>query len=225
VDGLILCSSRLNDCDLRQVVEHFPAVALVSRTLEGAGVSEVHIDDDYGGRQAAEHLVQRGHSRIAFLAGPSISQSGRCRLGAYQQVMQSHRLDNRSELVRSGAPTVEGGYRLALGMLAEYGAPLQARLASERPTAIICHNDLMAVGVLQACAEIGLHVPDHLAVIGYDDIQLAGLVTPALTTVHVERNEMGAQAMRVLLEQVTGENGVPYKVVLKPELIVRASAP
>jgi LacI family transcriptional regulator len=91
-------------------------------------------------------------------------------------------------------------------------------------TALFCYNDLVAIGALQACLELGLSVPVDLAVVGFDDIPAAALVSPALTTCRVQRHELGAQATRLLLERVGGKLD-HSKVVLTPELVVRASAP
>jgi len=91
-------------------------------------------------------------------------------------------------------------------------------------TAVFCYNDLVAVGALHACADLGRRVPDDLAVVGFDDIPLAALVTPPLTTCRVPRY-LGVQAMRLLLNQIDGCPDECDQVALRPELIVRASAP
>ena len=92
-------------------------------------------------------------------------------------------------------------------------------------TALFCYNDLVAVGALQACADLVRQVPGDLAVVGFDDILLAALVIPPLTTYRVGRYELGSQAMRLLLDQIGGCPGECAEIVLQPELIVRASAP
>jgi DNA-binding LacI/PurR family transcriptional regulator len=92
--------------------------------------------------------------------------------------------------------------------------------------AVFCYNDLVAIGALQACADLDRRVPDDLTVVGFDDIPLAALVTPSLTTCRVPRYELGVQAVRLLLDQINGRpDGCATQVVLQPELIVRASAP
>jgi LacI family transcriptional regulator len=97
-------------------------------------------------------------------------------------------------------------------------------------TALFCYNDLVAVGALQACDEHGVHVPEDVAVVGCDDIPLAALITPPLTTSRGPRYELGKQAMQLLLRQIDGcpeesEHGPCTEIVLQPELIIRASAP
>jgi LacI family transcriptional regulator len=113
------------------------------------------------------------------------------------------------------APTVEGGQAAARDLLR----------AHPELTALVCFNDLVAVGVLQACAETGRSVPGDLAVIGYDDIPLAALVTPPLTTCRAPRYELGAEAVRMLLNRIRGSAKTCQEVVLQPQLVIRASAP
>ena len=100
-------------------------------------------------------------------------------------------------------------------------------LLSDHPeiTALFCYNDLVAIGALQASHDLALIIPDDLAIVGFDDIPLAALVTPALTTCHVSRYEMGVQAMNMLLERINGCTTECQQVILQPELIIRASAP
>jgi len=92
-------------------------------------------------------------------------------------------------------------------------------------TAIFCHNDLVAVGALQACTELGRRVPDDLAIVGFDDIPLAVLVTPALTTCHIPRYELGSRAMTMLLDYINSDSIEAQHASIQTELVVRASAP
>jgi LacI family transcriptional regulator len=121
---------------------------------------------------------------------------------------------------------VDGGHQAARDLL----------IAHPELTALFCYNDLVAVGALRACADLGRQVPDALALVGFDDIMLAALVTPPLTTCHVPRYELGVQAMRLLLNQIGGcpdranqgpeaEQNPCAEIVLRPEVVVRASAP
>ena len=93
------------------------------------------------------------------------------------------------------------------------------------PTAIICYNNLVAVGALHACVDLDRSVPGDLAVVGFDDILLSALVTPPLTTCRVPRHELGGQATRLLLNRIVGCPDESNQVILQPEIIVRASAP
>jgi LacI family transcriptional regulator len=215
VDGIVLCSSRLDDSQLRTLLGRHPTVVLVNRRLEGASVGTVLINDEAGGRAATRHLLRAGHRAVGFLAGPPTSRSGRQRAKGYRAALAAADLPYNSAWVRHCSPVVEGGQETACQLLT----------VCPELTALFCYNDLVAVGVLQACADLGRQVPDDLAVVGYDDIPLAALVTPPLTTCRVPRYEMGAQAMRLLLNQIDGCPGECDQIVLPSELIVRASAP
>lgn len=219
VDGIVLCSSRLSSDDIRLVVESHPAVTLVNRRVDhlGPGVGVVRVDDVTGGRLATEHLLARGHRMIGFLSGPSESHSGKLRLQGYREALDKAGLAFNEHWVAGCAPVAEAGRIAALGLLQQ--AP--------ELTALLCYNDLVAVGVLQACAEGGRRVPDDVAVVGFDDIPLAALVRPPLTTCRVPRHELGTKAVALLLDRIRGgtDGDSEQEIVLQPELIVRASAP
>jgi LacI family transcriptional regulator len=215
VDGLVLCSSRLSDDELSPLVKRHPAVVLVNRRLAREGVSAVLIDDEYGGRMATQHLLNTGHRAIGVLAGPPVSRSGRERVKGYRAALAAAGLPDHPEWLQTCAPVVEGGYEAARELLT----------AHPELTALFCYNDLVAVGALQACADLGRQAPGDLAVVGNDDIPLAALVTPPLTTCRVPRHDLGAQAMRVLLNQIKGGLTGCIDIVLRPELVIRASAP
>jgi LacI family transcriptional regulator len=217
VDGIVLCSSRLTGEDLQMVVGAYPAVVLVNRRASWPGqqVSAVLVDDVMGGHLAVAHLLDRGHRMIGFLSGPAGSHSGQERLAGYVAEMASVGLAPEQGWVEPGAPTAEQGCAAALRLLRSH----------PELTALICYNDLVAVGVLRACRELGRRVPGDLALVGFDDIPAAALVTPALTTCRIPRHELGAKAMGLLLDQICGETVPGGEVVLEPELVVRASAP
>jgi LacI family transcriptional regulator len=215
VDGVVLCSSRLEDDELRAVIARHPAVVLVNRRLEGEGVAVALVDDELGGRTATEHLLHTGRRRVGFLTGPTASRSGRQRVTGYRAAFAAADLPCSSAWTRPCAPTVEGGRQATRELLG----------AHPGLTALLCYNDLVAVGALQACAELHCAVPDQLAIVGFDDIPLAALVTPSLTTCRAPRYELGCEAMRLLLERINASPEQRGEVVLQPELIVRASAP
>lgn len=216
VDGVMVCSSRLEEDVLEEAVAGHPAVVLVSRRLESDDVGIVVINDVVGGQMATEHLLRAGHRAIGFLAGPPISESGRGRAKGYRATLAAAGVSFNPGWTRHCLPTVEGGREMAREVLT----------AHPELTAFFCHNDLIAIGALQACADLGLAVPADVAIVGYDDIPLAALVSPSLTTCRVPRYEMGAEAMRLLLEKISGslEEGC-REITVQPELVIRASAP
>ena len=219
VDGLVLCSSRLEQHKLQSILAKYPAAVLVNKQLESdnvpLSVGCALINDKAGGQMATNHLIKSGHNQIGFLSGPSISQSGCWREEGYRQALMDAGLPYRPELVIPCGPTVEDGQRAAAQLL----------VAQPEITALFCYNDLVAVGVIQACNACGRVIPDDLAIVGYDDIPLAPLVTPPLTTCRVEREELGKLATGLLIDRLNGCTRECEKRILQPELIIRASAP
>jgi DNA-binding LacI/PurR family transcriptional regulator len=215
VDGLILCSSRLKDDVLFEILARFPATVLVFRERKGADVGAFTIDDVFGGQAAIEHLLRSGHRNIGLISGPPISLSVFGRLKGYQIALQAADITINESWIRHCHPVVESGQETAYDLLKN----------NPEISALFCHNDLIAVGALQACAELGLRVPDDIAIVGYDDIRLAALVSPALTTLHIPSVEIGTQAMQMLLGQIEDESAEPKEIHLQPKLIIRASAP
>ncbi len=215
VDGIVLCGSRLEDHSLYAALRGHAAAVLVNRTLQHSTFGTAMVDDEHGTRLAIEHLLHTGHRAIGFLAGPPRSYSGRQRGLTYRQTLQAAEIAPRPEWERICPPTVQGGYEAATDLLN----------AQPELTALFCYNDLVAVGALQACADLHRTVPDDLAVVGFDDIPLAAMVTPALTTCRVPTYELGQAVMRLLLAHIEGRPERGENVVIKPELMVRASAP
>jgi LacI family transcriptional regulator, galactose operon repressor len=214
VDGVVLCSSRLYINQLHTIVARFPASVLINRRLEDDEVGMVLIDDELGGQTATQYLIQIGHKAIGFLAGPPTSYSGKLRAKGYRNALIAAGLPDNANWIHHCFPTVEGGQQAAHELL----------LAQPDLTALFCFNDLVAVGVLHACADLNLIVPNDIAVVGFDDITLAGLVTPALTTCHVPRYDLGAQAMHLLLSRIQGCSSEGCKeIILRPELVIRSS--
>ncbi len=214
VDGVILCSSRLGSEELQAAVSRYPASVLVNRELGAGQVDTVLVDDELGGRLATAHLLDSGRRRIGFLTGPEVSWSGSQRLKGYNAAFADAGIAHSSGWLLACAPTVEGGRSAARQLLQ----------AHPGLTALLCYNDLVAVGALQGCADLRVSVPSSMAVVGFDDIALAALVTPPLTTCHVSRYDVGCEAMRSLLSRFDGQPE-PRRVVIRPELVVRASAP
>jgi LacI family transcriptional regulator len=218
VDGLILCSSRLEEEKLVDLLARLPAAVLINRSPAQKGentFNSVIIDDNRSGWLATQHLIQRGHQHIGFLAGPSASYSGSGRHKGYLAALQDAGISLEPGWVSNCQPSVEGGYEMTLQLLAKY----------PYLTALFCFNDLVAIGAIQACGEIKRRVPEDFAIVGHDDIPLASLVSPALTTCRVPRHELGARAVNALLERLKGCPDGCQQIVLQPELIIRESAP
>ena len=215
VDGLVLCSSRLSDAELAKNLAQFSAAVLINRDLPSQLVWSVTVDDVTGAQSAIEHLIQAGHQAIGFLAGPAISASSRKRLQGYQAALRNAGTTFNDGWVRNCLPNVEAAQVAALQLLTD-----QPEL-----TALFCYNDLVAVGALKAAASLGRRVPGDLVIVGFDDIPLAEMVTPTLTTCRVPRDQIGQQALDLLLAQIGGCAEDCRNLLIQPELIIRQSAP
>jgi LacI family transcriptional regulator len=215
VDGVILCSSRLRGDDLINALAPHPVAVLVNRQpppgVQLAG--SVCIDDALGGNALLTHLLGQGHRAIGILAGPANSFSGQKRLEGARQAAEAAGLSWDTFQQVFCAPSVDGGRAAARELLT----------AQPSLTTLLCYNDLVAVGALQAAANLGRRVPQDLSITGYDDIYLAALVTPALTTCRVQRAEMGRRAAQLLFDALSNSSAQPQDTLLPPELIVRAS--
>ncbi|HEU4556447.1 MAG TPA: substrate-binding domain-containing protein, partial [Longimicrobium sp.] len=147
------------------------------------------------GRLAAEHLVELGHRRLAFV-GPATDVHGfRMRERGFFQALRSAEIPLPHEWLLRTPPTVSGGQAAMKTLLA----------SARRPTAVFCANDLIAMGALKAALKAGVDVPRELSIVGCDDVEMASVVTPELTTVAIPARELGARAARLLLRQLEGQ--------------------
>lgn len=215
VDGVVLCSSRLPDDELGSALEQHPKSVLINRSFDSRRYGTVLIDDQHGAYLATQHLIGRGHRAIGFLSGPEQSFSGQQRRVGYHAALRKAGIDPVPDWERYCLPIVESGLDAARELLA----------AAPEVTALFCYNDLSAVGAIKACEQFGRRVPDDMAIVGFDDIVLAALVTPALTTCRVPMYEMGRVAMRMLIERINGCTDECNCLKFQPELVIRASAP
>ena len=202
VDGIVLCSSRLTPATLSGL-EPVPAVVLLNRRVPG--LATVTIDSADGMRQAVAHLSALGHTRCAFVSGPRRSWSNQQRLRGLRAA--------GADIVTIGpvAPQFEGGVDAAEQVLAS------------GVTAVLAYNDLVAAGILSRLAELGVGVPDDLSVVGFDDIPLAAMLTPALTTVAAPTATAGAAAVNALMTHLEDPHAPPTVLGLPTRLEVRGS--
>jgi LacI family transcriptional regulator len=213
-DGAILVLPDEHFARLEELRGHGIPVALVDDRGESpADLPSVGATNFAGGFAAAEHLLSLGHRRIAVVGGPPF-KSTRARLAGYRTALQEAGVQPDPRLERSGGFVAETGYEAARALLR----------APEPPTAIFAGNDLQAIGVYRALYEAGLRAPDDMSVVGFDDLPLARLLTPALSTVRQPVREMGALATRMLLRIIAGEKLESARVELATSLVVRESS-
>jgi len=204
VDGLVVCSPRLDAEDVLDLCGRVPVV-LVNR--EAAGADSIVADATDGLRQAVDYLAALGHRRIAYVQGSARSWSNAQRVAIVRDLTAQAGVE--LQVLGSQAETVEGGTAAAASVVA-CGA-----------SAVIAHNDLVALGVVAGARALDVRVPDDLSVVGIDDIPLATVSAPALTTIAVPLAQAGSLALATLRR--AGERTTPRAVRLPTQLVVRAS--
>lgn len=218
VDGVILCSPHFTSEQSQQLQSYdIPIVAINNQSAEDYRFSIYHDDVD-GSRKACEHLIGLAHTRIAYLGDASSGRTTRERLAGFMQAMERGGRAVKAEYIKE----VEGN-RPEQGLQgAEYFLSL-----AERPTAVICYNDMIAVGLLRGIQQTGLGVPDDISVTGFDNIMYSNYTHPPLTTIDQPKRFLGAEAARMMLEQLKpGEHanhGANQVRRLKGMLLIRQS--
>ncbi|HEX6924614.1 MAG TPA: LacI family DNA-binding transcriptional regulator [Longimicrobiaceae bacterium] len=219
VDGLILYPVLNKETDLSPLFElkrrNFPFILLES--IWGLNASLIGVDNVAASGRAVEHLISLGHTRIVHFAGPPYSMHGKERIdGLYRAFSASHIAFSDDAIVPTGAH-LEDGYRVGLQYFGE-------RSAADRPTAVTCFNDMVALGLCRALTELGLRVPEDVSVVGYDNLPILDYLSIPLTSVHVPKFEMGEQAAKILLEHIQAQQVIPPRQIqFEAELVVRGS--
>jgi len=213
VDGVVLMGVDRDDPEVAKLVEADVPLIGVDLDVSGPRASYVSSDNVGGARLAVRHLHALGHRRIATIAGPEVHKPGADRLVGFRAELQALGIASRPEYELIGDWYTQSGEQAMRSFLE----------LPEPPTAVFAAADLMAVGAMKAARDVRLSVPEDIAVIGFDNIQLASLVHPALTTIHQDKVGLGQAAARALLEQIENPDLTPAALTLPVELIVRAS--
>jgi DNA-binding LacI/PurR family transcriptional regulator len=215
VDGLILvaacASKKIKPRLLASPETETPLVIINNVHQEHIGYS-VETDNFGGGQAATQHLLDLGHRRIAYLAGPVSEWDNVERQQGYEQILRAAGLPVDPALIVRAENQPEGGQAAMQQLLA---LPLP-------PTALFCYNDLTALGAMRAAYAAGLRIPQDLSIVGFDDIALAPYFEPPLTTVAQAKREMGEKAVQMVLALLAGQN-VVENWVLPSQLVVRES--
>ena len=194
---------------------NFPFVLL--ENVKGIQANVVSIDNIKAMKKAMKYLIDSGHSRIVHFAGPTHASHTHERIDGFRRAYsESHFAFDNGMIVPTGAH-LENGYEKCI----EY---FQKRRKEEYPTAIVCYNDQVALGVMAALNEMNIKVPDEISLVGNDDIPLSRYVPTQLTTVHAPMFELGVKAAEILLNNIESPKPLPIqKVVLDAEFILRES--
>ncbi|MFG1926042.1 LacI family DNA-binding transcriptional regulator [Cryptosporangium sp. NPDC048952] len=236
-DGVVLTTTRRRSTLPRDLTERGIPHVLANRVLDVPESNGVTIDNVYGAYAVADLLVSLGHETIGMVAGPVDTSTGRERADGVRRRLRSHGVRMRREHVRRCAfdhdaalaaarsllsrpegPSAIGGHS---EVLAVGGRPELPTAVGGRPTAVVCGNDVIALGVLSAAAELGIEVPAQLTVIGFDDIPMAGWPLVGLTTMRCDLPFLAARAVELLMAAIAAPTTPPEVIRLRPELVLR----
>lgn len=215
VDGVAILTfgmeeSLLDDLRLRKV-----PLVFIDVGPNAPRVSNIRVDYQHGIRQAVQHLAALRHTEISFIAGPAHLKSAVARREAFEHSMQEIGLKVAPELIVLGDHTMEGGMRALAELMA----------LRMRPTAVLCSNDMSAIGVMRQAYDLGISVPRDLSIVGFDDIRFSEFVTPPLTTVQMSQVELARIAFTALMNEVTVEapSEARKEYTLRTNLVLRLS--
>lgn len=215
VDGVAVMTFGMEDLLLEDLKVRNVPLVFVDVGPARPRVSNIRIDYLNGIRQAVQHLAALRHERIAFITGSLDLRSAQARKDAFVCAMKEIGLKTNPDLIVEGDHTLEGGMAATSRLLK---LPV-------RPTAIMCSNDMTAIGVMRQSYEEKISIPEELSIIGFDDIRLAQFILPPLTTVQMSQSELGRLAFQALLAEVQREMPAPHgaEYTLKTSLVLRQS--
>jgi LacI family transcriptional regulator len=218
VQGILITPVAAPDEHVARLQRRGTPVVLVDSRSLSRGQCSVSVDDVLGGELAIAHLVAQGHRKIAFVGGPmSLRQVADRRDGALRALEDAGLRPADLHIVETSALNVASG-RWAGAQVAELAEP-------DRPTAMFCANDLLALGALQEMTSRQIPVPDSIAIVGYDDIDFAASAAVPLTSVRQPRHQLGRAAAQLLLEEALDDGGHQHRqVIFEPEIVVRESS-
>ena len=196
VDGIINFSHKADEEELLAFAESYRPIILVNREITHPHIDTLIVNNYHGTALAIECFVAKGHKTIGMLTNERLSLSLTTRVQGYFETLDKHKLENNHRLIETGDANLSGGYDAA------------KRLIARRPdiTAIFAYNDVMGLGAIRACLDAGKRVPDDIAIIGFDDIQLAAMNNPSLSSVHVDKYALGREAFGRLHKRIVDPN-------------------
>jgi LacI family transcriptional regulator len=215
VDGVAILTFGMEDALLEHLRFRNLPLVFIDVGPKAPRVSNISVDYAHGIRQAVQHLAAMKHEKIGFVSGPLKLRSAIARKDAFEQSMREIGFRVNPEFIVEGDHRPEGGKR-ALQILSKL---------RERPTALLCSNDMTAIGVMRQAFELGIAVPQELSVVGFDDTRLADFMIPPLTSVQMSQTELATLAFNALLQEVKRETPAPggTEYILKTQLVLRRS--
>ena len=212
IDGMIILTPRTTDKGIRKLEEmNIPAVLIGG--LPESSLTSVHANDRSASREAVKHFIDLGHREIAcVLNAPACYNDAQTRLAGYKDALEEAGLPYHDRLVRFADFDLERGQ-----------VAMESLLKSEKFTAAFIASDNVAMGANRAIREAGLHIPDDISIIGFDDTPWAAYADPPLTTVHIPAEEMATRSCMLLLDMIHGKKPAQQTYYLETELIIRES--
>lgn len=222
VDGLVIMGRTISDDDVRALDESGTPMVLLARP-PGGHADSIRTENVESARRLTAHLLEHGHRRLAFIGDPTSSPDASERWLGFRAAFRQARVTEPEMPARSSFREREGHAAAARALDGAASDSPSGGAIVDRPTALVCANDEIALGAYAACQERGLRIAHDVAITGWDDIPMARFVSPALTTVRQPLRELGARAAQLLAERVRGERSEPVHEVLPTELVIRAS--
>ncbi|WON76848.1 DNA-binding transcriptional regulator CytR [Serratia sp. UGAL515B_01] len=213
IDGMLLLGSNLPFDASKEEQRNLPPMVMANEFAPELELPTVHIDNLTAAFEAVNYLQQLGHKRIACVAGPENMPLSHYRLQGYIQALRRNGIDIESSYITRCDFSYEAGAKALASLMA----------LPKPPTAVFCHSDTIAIGVLSQAKKMGFRIPQDLSIVGFDDIKLTQYCDPPLTTVAQPRFQIGQQAMLLLLEQLHGQVVNNGSRLLDSELIIRDS--
>lgn len=215
IDGAIIYPTWKNKDWIPRFARLDCPLVMVNSIVEPAvGLSLVRTQMRKGANLAVRYLIKKGHQQIGMIAGEVSPINKINRVCGYREALEDNGLPFREEWVILGQPVIEHGFAATKELLAKI----------PKMTAIFCYNDLLAMGAVQYCKKMGLRVPEDIAVVGFDNIRFSALIDPPLTTVHVDKYEIGKRSTALLLRMLQEPNQIYPVEYVDTELIIRESA-
>lgn len=213
IDGIIVASSQVDSSVIKQLMDTDINFVLVDWDKRNIRVDSLYFDYKVGMIEAVAHLLSLKHRNIYFISGPKILKTAKIRVRRFIDAIKKHKKGNLNYKILEGDHKIGGGFKAA------------QKILNERvlPTAIICSNDLTAIGAMKAFKTNGIKVPEDISVIGLDNIKMTEIVSPTLTTIGLERYKIGKVAMELLLNRIKNKKLSKQTCIFKTKLIIRES--
>ncbi len=214
VDGVVLTTSTLEGTVPRELLRRGLPFVFLIREVDDIPADSVAVDNALGASLIAAEVVRFGHRRVGAIFGPADASTGRDRERGFRAALTTAGVPLPDDVIRRGSYTVETGHPAMRELMA----------LADPPTAVVCFNDLVAIGALNAAVALGLQVPRDVSLTGWDDLPMASWDICRLTTVRQSMNEMARAAARLIVERVEGRSGAdPRHVRFTPEIVLRAT--